>query len=74
MYFGEAIEALKQGRAIQRNGWNGKGLFKEKLSEFIGSEKFASVSETQRTLLQKQYDAMCEYGKILDERINDLEK
>lgn len=163
MYFGEAIKALIQGRAIQRNGWNDKGLFvvkqipahieadvipkmqslpqvakdilmsrehphidytnqmlivtpdgradswvpsssdvfaedwcvigeeetfltrlkseagelyvrKEKLGEFIGSEKFASVSETQKTLLQKQYDAMCEYGKILDERINDLEK
>lgn len=27
MNFGEAIEALKQGKAIQREGWNGKGLF-----------------------------------------------
>lgn len=27
MNFGNAIEALKQGKAIQREGWNGKGLF-----------------------------------------------
>jgi hypothetical protein len=47
---------------------------KEKLGEFLGSEKVSLVSETQKTLLKKQYDAMCEYGKILDERIVDLEK
>jgi len=162
MDFGKAIVALKQGRAIQRSGWNGKGLFvvkqipasinadiipkmqslpqsakdilmsrenphidytnqmlivnpdgradswvpsssdvfaedwrvigeetfltrmkeeaadlyyrKEKLGEFLGSEKVSLVSETQKTLLKKQYDAMCEYGKILDERIVDIEK
>jgi len=162
MDFGKAIIALKQGKAIQRSGWNGKGLFvvkqipasinadiipkmqslpqsakdilmsrenphidytnqmlivnpdgradswvpsssdvfaedwciigeeetfltrmkeeaadlyyrKEKLGEFLGSEKVSLVSETQKTLLKKQYDAMCEYGKILDERIVDIE-
>ena len=46
----------------------------EKLGEFIGSEKFAAVSDVQQSLLKKQYDAMTEYGKILDERIVDLEK
>tara|TARA_R110002051_G_C8458441_1_gene457954 strand:+ start:90 stop:560 length:471 start_codon:yes stop_codon:yes gene_type:complete len=25
--FGEAIKALKDGRRVQRKGWNGKGLF-----------------------------------------------
>lgn len=163
MDFGKAIVALKQGRAIQRSGWNGKDLFvvkqvpasingdiipkmqslpqvakdilmerenphidytnqmliinpdgradswvpsssdvfaedwvvigeeetfltrlkketadlyfrKEKLGEFIGSEKFSTVSTTQQILLTKQYDAMCAYGAILDERIVDLEK
>lgn len=162
MDFGKAIVALKQGKAIQRSGWNGKGLFvvkqipasinadiipkmqslpqsakdilllrenphidytnqmlivnpdgradswvpsssdvfaedwciigeeetfltrmkeeaadlyyrKEKLGEFLGSERVSLVSETQKTLLKKQYDAMCEYGKILDERIVDIE-
>lgn len=163
MDFGKAIIALKQGKPIQRKGWNGKGLFvvkqipasigadiipkmqslpqsakdilmlrenphidytnqmlivnpdgradswvpsssdvfaedwciigeeetfltrmkeeaadlyfrKEKLGEFLGSERVSLVSETQKTLLKKQYDAMCEYGKILEERIVDLEK
>jgi hypothetical protein len=27
MNFGEAIEALKQGKKVARNGWNGKGMF-----------------------------------------------
>ena len=27
MNFGQAIEALKQGKRVQRTGWNGKGLF-----------------------------------------------
>lgn len=27
MDFGKAIEALKAGEAVQRSGWNGKGLF-----------------------------------------------
>ena len=163
MDFGKAIIALKQGKAIHREGWNGKGLFvvkqipasinadiipkmqslpqsakdilmsrenphidytnqmlivnpdgradswvpsssdvfaedwrvigeeetfltrmkeeaadlyyrKEKLGEFLGSERVSLVTDTQKTLLQKQYDAMCEYGKILDERIVDIEK
>ncbi len=25
--FGDAIEALKQGRKVAREGWNGKGMF-----------------------------------------------
>ena len=25
--FGKAVEALKQGKRVQRKGWNGKGLF-----------------------------------------------
>ena len=27
MNFGQAIEALKEGKAVQRAGWNEKGLF-----------------------------------------------
>ncbi len=26
MTFGEAIQALKQGKAVARTGWNGKGM------------------------------------------------
>ena len=27
MNFGEAIEVLKQGKKVAREGWNGKGMF-----------------------------------------------
>lgn len=27
MNFGQALEALKQGKKIARQGWNGKGMF-----------------------------------------------
>lgn len=27
MNFGEAIEALKQGKKVNRSGWNGKGMY-----------------------------------------------
>lgn len=27
MNFGEAIEAMKNGKAVAREGWNGKGMF-----------------------------------------------
>lgn len=27
MNFGQALEALKQGRKVARKGWNGKGMF-----------------------------------------------
>lgn len=163
MNFGKAIEAMTQGEAVYRDGWNGKGMFvvrqipanigkdviptmqslpqkakdiimerenphiaytnqmliilpdgtanswlpsssdvfandwqvvgkeetfltrlkqeegdlyarKEKLGDFIDSEKFNDVSEKQKGLLKKQYDLMCEYGKVLSQRITDLEE
>jgi len=27
MNFGQAIEAIKEGKKVARNGWNGKGMF-----------------------------------------------
>jgi hypothetical protein len=27
MNFGQAIEALKEGKKVSRSGWNGKGMF-----------------------------------------------
>lgn len=29
MNFGQAIEALKEGKKVTREGWNGKGIFIE---------------------------------------------
>ena len=33
MNFGEALEALKQGKKVARQGWNGKGMFLYYVSE-----------------------------------------
>ena len=33
MNFGEALEALKQGKKVARHGWNGKGMFLYYVSE-----------------------------------------
>jgi hypothetical protein len=36
--FGEAIEALKQGKRVSREGWNGKGMWLSLSGELGGKE------------------------------------
>lgn len=56
MNFGQAIEALKEGKKVSRSGWNGKNMFIFKTvgntvtKEFI--PKFASLPESVKTFLQ----------------------
>lgn len=40
------------------------------LSSFLDSDKFKELSKNHQHLLQLQYDAMSEYGDILQERLN----
>ena len=40
MNFGQAIESLRQGKRVQRKGWNGKGMF-------IYLQKGSSISKEQ---------------------------
>ncbi len=45
MNFGQAIEAMKQGKKVARIGWNGKGMYLyladgELLTEAIGDGSF----------------------------------
>lgn len=45
MNFGQAIEAMKQGKKVARIGWNGKGMYLyladgELLTEAIGDDSF----------------------------------
>ena len=54
MSFGDAIEILKQGGAIRRSGWNGKGLmvFKQ-VPAHIDSDiipKMQSLPQSAKTL------------------------
>ena len=41
MNFGQAIEALKQGKKVSRTGWNGKGLF----LLYVPSEKWGIIDK-----------------------------
>lgn len=55
MNFGQAIEALKEGKLVAREGWNGSGLFVMKqIPAEIGLEiipKMQSVQESAKQIL-----------------------
>jgi len=55
MNFGQAIEALKEGKLVAREGWNGRGLFVMKqIPAEIGLEiipKMQSVQESAKQIL-----------------------
>lgn len=51
MNFGEAIELLKKGQMVQRQGWNGKGMhlyLEDMLSYTIGEGVFKGERRTYR--------------------------
>ena len=58
MNFGQAIEALKAGKAICREGWNGKGMFVVKQIpcklEGLVINKIQSLPESAKKLLMQQ--------------------
>lgn len=41
MNFGQAIEALNQGKKVARTGWNGKGMF----LLYVPSEKWGIIGK-----------------------------
>ncbi len=52
MNFGDAIEALKQGKRVAREGWNGKGMFLFLTTE-IEFKTDADLSPLQNTELKQ---------------------
>lgn len=45
MNFGEALEALKKGAHVARNGWNGKGMFLYYVNgSVVQSDKFRDAA------------------------------
>lgn len=46
MNFGEAIEAVKQGKKIAREGWNGKGMF----VYYVPANKYPFSTEVGKSL------------------------
>jgi hypothetical protein len=45
MNFGEALQALKQGKKVERTGWNGKGMF----IYYVPSNSYPAVTETAKS-------------------------
>jgi len=58
MNFGQAIEALNEGKMVSRSGWNGKGMFVYKtVGNTVGKDfipKFASLPQSVKDFLQKK--------------------
>jgi len=66
--FGKAIEALKQGKRVQRKGWNGKGLF---IFEQVPSQVPSNIIPKMTSLPQSVKDEFlrrenAEHGVTLD--------
>lgn len=64
MKFGEAIEALKDGKRVTRTGWNGKGLFVfMQVPAIINKEtvpKMQSLPQSVKDHFQKIFDTASE--------------
>ena len=52
MDFGEAIQALKQGQRVRRNGWNGKGIHLELQVPDVHSKMTSPYIYIDTSLLQ----------------------
>jgi hypothetical protein len=53
MNFGQAIEALKEGKRVAREGWNGKGMFlvvTDILDYGVNDDVFNSLPKTDSIL------------------------
>ena len=60
MNFGDAIQALNEGKRVQRTGWNGKGLFvfKQVPAEISKDivPKMQSLPQSVKDEFQKRFD------------------
>lgn len=67
--FGEALEALKQGKLVQREGWNGKGMFIVKqVPAVIGTEiipKMQSLPQAAKDVLINRDQAISYENQML---------
>jgi hypothetical protein len=58
MNFGQAVEALKEGKRVQRTGWNGKGMFVfQRPSDTLATDfipKVKSLPESVKVFLADQ--------------------
>lgn len=59
MNFGEAIEALKQGKKVTRKGWNGKKMF----LYYVPSGRYDAMTDAAKTIADK--DGKVDYGPYI---------
>jgi hypothetical protein len=59
--FGQAIEALKQGKKVAREGWNGKGMF----LYYVPENKYPASRNTLNTLDGMFENNMVPYGAYI---------
>ena len=62
MNFGQAIEALKEGKLVYREGWNGKGMF---VMKQIPSEISLDIIPKMQSVQQSAKDMLIERGTTL---------
>lgn len=67
--FGQAIEALKQGKRVARQGWNGKGMFiferpSDELEVSFIVDKVKSLPQSVKTFFEKTFDKSNELNKV----------
>jgi len=62
MNFGQAIEALKEGKLVQRIGWNGKGMF---VMKQIPAEVSLDIIPKMQSVQQAAKDKLIEAGTTL---------
>lgn len=60
--FGQAIEALKQGKLVTRNGWNGKGMF---ITKQVPSNISLDIIPKMQSLPQSAKDALLERNQSI---------
>ena len=59
--FGQAIEAMKDGKKVCRQGWNGKGMF----LYYVPANKYPASRNTLKTLDGLFEDNMIPYGAYI---------
>lgn len=57
--FGQAIEALKEGKRVAREGWNGKNMF----VYYVPSTKFTALTDIGKELAGE--DGLVQYNAYL---------
>lgn len=57
MDFGSALKLLKQGKAVSRRGWNGKGMF----VYLVGAGRYPPSTPTGELLAKQQIDGKVPY-------------